>query len=1011
MKGFSPVGVKGVLESCGQAKAHLWQRSKTFFMYGVLFFRANISTKTAGTVIDSISKVYPMHDGGRRMCAIALARDQNIRGSYLIGDIEDVVRFWADLWSGVIAMPHFNVVADSICWTGLPGGGYFIPYLDFDEVGPHDGLTAIFTERVEPCVLLIFKALMEKNPEVDLQMYYCRRPSDKFPGMFKYSFHVHFHNCLVWDILGFKDFIKAIPGIPLARAWSRNADGDYVVTEEQGSVMFDTAVYGGQNQIFRGPFCGKGGLASALLVAGEVDRGDDGICFFVPDTTSSVAELIYKARISCPKQTNVEHVPLTIVDFGSSASVNAPVRSASSLASPPAAAGFDPSPLHTFMAPAITAYVLPAWQRYRHELLLKAGQCGATVSHSNIEVVSCKSDPNNRNILFYKIRGDSFCMTDGNHFHSRSDNVISVVIDLFKCCVWQGCFACGTRSEKFYFLHGPDNTIAIRTKAESEMTRDNCFRPSPNYHQVLLTFYTENFVHDHELDIIWAFNRETKTWTKEAAASGIVVGMITELNANYVEYIRDRQIQIAELEVARYRITAPDASAEDVRAMTNKLNKDGRVFILKNNAIIKVNAQGRAKVIEELRHANVPQVVDCMNPNPRLIPMKNGKTYDVFTGEESPIRRDSYFTSLLDAEITCDHDDLNVIRDWFAEIATGDMQKNNYNKIIAAYLMTFFTHDRKFIVIRGVGKNGKGMFKQFILSILGGTQSTGPRWKAFNQLFWEKKSNSNGNAESASPEAWGMANATAFYTDDMERVMLDAGKIKRVVAGEAFSGRPLFGKPCTIMPRGTIFWTTNFLMDLPGGDNAAWERFECIDFNTKYVENPALVNPAEFRFLQNNVRYTELLTKKDAFFTIAMHTLTAYYKSLPKDPMTGSPALLASFPIPPSMKLAKRAARAQQLPLANFINTHTIPSDQPLSFPTVDTMFEMYMIFLDNGNERRIRGATTLMSFVRELLTSLEIKCTAVHVTGLTIVTTPANRKRGRNGNQIIVLIMKSDPV
>jgi hypothetical protein len=285
-------------------------------------------------------------------------------------------------------------------------------------------------------------------------------------------------------------------------------------------------------------------------------------------------------------------------------------------------------------------------------------------------------------------------------------------------------------------------------------------------------------------------------------------------------------------------------------------------------------------------------------------------------------------------------------------------------------------------VLKGTGKNGKGIHKQFLVSILSGARGTDSRWKALNQNFWERKANSNSNAESPSPEAHGMINKTLFYTDDIERVTIDAGKVKRVVAGEVMSGRGLFSKPVVIEPKGKILWTTNHTIDLPGNDNAAWERFSQIDYNTKYVEKEELVDLARFKILQNDVAVRELLQKTDAFFTVAVRELTRYYKSLAFNVTTGQPMTLSHFPVPASVTLAKADARSQQLPLANFFRMHAVATQQPLYFVEIGAMFTAYINFLDSENERRVRNETTQTSFVRQLATSLEIKCSGTHVIG-----------------------------
>jgi hypothetical protein len=137
-----------------------------------------------------------------------------------------------------------------------------------------------------------------------------------------------------------------------------------------------------------------------------------------------------------------------------------------------------------------------------------------------------------------------------------------------------------------------------------------------------------------------------------------------------------------------------------------------------------------------------------------------------------------------------------------------------------------------------------------------------------------------------------------------------------------------------------------------------------------------------YKFLQNDVAVQELLQKTDAFFTVAMRELTRYYKSLRFNVSTGQPMTLASFPVPSAVISAKAEARSQQLPLANFFRVHATQTSEPLYFAEIGSMFFAYINFLDNENERRVRNETTQTSFVRQLATSLEIRCSSTHVIG-----------------------------
>jgi hypothetical protein len=582
-------------------------------------------------------------------------------------------------------------------------------------------------------------------------------------------------------------------------------------------------------------------------------------------------------------------------------------------------------------------------------------------------------------VRILKVAGDTYCETDGSHYHSRNPNTISLCVDLHKCLIWQNCFACGSMGPKYHFLHS-GNKIAVKSADECKVTHEEFFHPIDNVHSFLLQYYCELFRFHQPTESLYVLDTDHTVWRTGTSANSVVGKLFDLLNSRYTNYIQERRTAIFEKEWARY-LASHSSESEDAKAKKKEsLINDGRKFINKFKSIASVSATARSKLIDDLRNFPVKYRVPDMNAFPHVIPMKNLQAYDVFTGETHEFKSHHLFTGIVGAELSSDVQDIKVINDWFLEIATGDQEKATYLKIISGYMMTFLLHDRKFYVLKGTGKNGKGIHKQFLVSILSGARNTEARWKALNQAFWEKKANSNTSAEAPSPEAHGMLNKTLFYTDDIERVTIDAGKVKRVVAGEVMSGRGLYSKPVVIEPKGKILWTTNHTIDLPGNDNAAWERFSQIDYNTKYVEKPEQVDLAHYKILQNDVAVQDLLQKTDAFFTVCVRELTRYYRSLPFNNLTGQPVTLSHFPVPVSINFAKAEARSQQLPLANFIRTYTAPVLEPLMYAEITDMFSAYINFLDLENERRVRNETTQTSFVRQLATSLEIKCTATKV-------------------------------
>ena len=986
-RGFSPMGMAAILKAAKVDKVTYWHRGKTPYTYGVLLFQPRVNQKIVEDVISKIESVYPVHGGMKRLGVIVFEKG-TMRGLHAIGDLTDLASFWTDLSIGVCSVTSVDVYKDSVCWTIMNTGDYFIPYIDIDEVGTQCDFPVLWSGRVKVCLDLVQGLLKQWNPDPVYQIYFNVRQSDKFPGLYKYSFHVHFYKCLVANINAFKEALKKISGMPFKREWSKTGPTSYSVKEDKRSFIFDSAVYGGRKQLFRGPFCGKNGNPSACMVPIDVVPDEDGtpsVKTHGEDDVDARNEYILMARISSPVPRD-PHSGFVVCDLGPQEDRNQyPLVHVPSddlfTASNTIRQQTKATAAYEFWRPLLYSEVIPAWQMRRDADSRLVGGSGWTIPLKNVSISKDVVHPHKPHVRILQVAGDTYCETDSNHYHSQNQHTINICVDIQQCVIWQNCFACGRGGVKYHFLHSK-NAIVIKTADESRLTHESFYHPVHNVYNFLLDYYSDLFCHHQPTDTLYVLDTDTLVWRTGTTANGVVGKLYDAACSKFANYIQERQTAILDNTLSHYIRSNPHSPPDEIEKKRQELMKDGRKFIAKFSTLGQLSASARGKLVDDLRSYPVRMKVDDMNCFSHYVPMRNLQAYDVFTGETHEFKSRYLFTGIVNAELATDSNDIDAIEKWFMEIATGDADKARYLKIISGYMMTFLMHDRKFFVLKGTGKNGKGIHKQFLVSILSGARGTDARWKALNQTFWEKKANSNSGAEAPSPEAHGMINKTLFYTDDIERVAIDAGKVKRVVAGEVMSGRGLFMKPVVIEPKGKVLWTTNHTIDLPGNDNAAWERYSQIDYNTKYVDDPQCVDPAHYKFLQNDVAVQELLQKTDAFFTVSMFELTRYYKSLKFNPATGQPLTLTTFPVPPAVVAAKADARSQQLPLANFFRVHASQTAEPLYFAEIGTMFSAYINFLDNENERRVRNETTLTSFVRQLATSLEIRCSATHVIG-----------------------------
>lgn len=999
LNGFKPIGIRGILAATGLTKNSNFMENNHMLAAGIIGIKKGGNTfRVASEIISKIEDHYPVTAGRKNMAVACIegTEGKNLRGSHIVGDADDIIKFWNlckkqnfhdQKTQDGIKIRNINIERQAFCWTAMVKSHYYVPYIDLDEYGAEHDLTKILSTRCVPTINLVLHELQKKQPSTNAVVLYNTRASERI-GLWKHSFHIHFTNVVFANINDFKSLLQGITGMPRAKTWIGQVDGSFLAVDDAHKPIYDTVVYGGRNQLFRGPFCGKNQNGDTVLRhLIWKNSGDDWKTGFdeMPD-----ADVISAARIVVPLSDSHVIYPTSV-----SSTTGAALKTIKLIDAPaPLPNQPDNRGDLVFFGPIIHHQLIPAWQEFRRNLMQKIGANGCAVPE-DVHVMKHVSNASKKHQRFVTVAGDSFCMTDTKYYHSKSPGVVTIGIDMHTCEIWQHCFACAKSGTKYQFLT-ENNKICIHEVKEYASSSDFFSFPvgaPPNY-QFFLDYYPDSFCMCHQTDTLYVYDDDQRVWKSGVSANVMANTLLTRLNNLYAKYVDTRTTRIRDKEIAAWNRANQDMEPQEIKKAHDKISHRAKDFVLKNLTLIRNT--NRKTLTDELKTYLFKRAELRMNKFPHLIPMNDGNCYNVFTSESTMIKRDHYFTGVCNARMTQDTEEITAISEWFDEISTGEVEKAKYLKTIAGYMMTFLTHDRKFYTLQGTGKNGKGLFKQFLLNILRGDGDAEARCKSLNQSYWERSANRTNGPESASPETYMIIDKSLLYTDDIDRVPIDSAKLKRVVACEPMSGRPLYGKPVVIEPVGKVLWTTNHNVDLPGGDNAIWERHSPVEFLTKYVEASDV--HGKFHLLQNEKRRDELLAMKDAFFTIAMKTLTSVYQMREYNADNTEPLVMGPFVVPESTRRAVSDARARQLPLAAFMAKHTEPTKNPLDFILVDDAFNQYIAFLNNQNERRLASTTTHSEFTHQLATALEIICGAKHVLGRKLTGPPIEFRKKQKG-------------
>ena len=922
-RGFKPTGIIGMLQRCGLAALPNWRLNKFLLSYGLL-------TTDKRKVVEMLTKEAAITNGQQQVSVVRIAGKRNV---YIVGDIDDLTRMWASLpfW------PHFNTRTESLYWCAVTETHWYVPFMEIvEEDLPENGTTVVWP-RVKQAIVTFTLETSEHNNQVEIPEPFITYSCNEWGRLWTHTFHIHFVGCQFHSFDDFRMFMGRLD-MPRQRVWMADEKGA-MGPRDATLPIFNHRVYEQLDSGLQGPLCGHEGKALSLE-PWRIEVSDDTAVrnsqLRIPYNRNAI-ELQFRFKL----ERSIQH---NLIVHENNKDV-----------------------LLKFWTPFLVRNVIPMWQTHRHDKALAIRSVGgASVPTKNLLINFVSFEDK---VHKYEVVGDTFCEMSPTHYHDNA-NAISCCLNLYTCSIWQSCSECKTSSVKKSFL---SCSSAFRIGKVDDIDAAYAYPPTENIHAFLLSYFSDMFVSTTLTQSKLVYQEANRIWVDGESGNSIVNVLADNVCQRYVEYITAVYTQRMENELeAEVRILVQQNLPEDeykikYEALVKKGMKTTRKAIKTNGPLTKLSPHIRGRFLMDMRVYASENIIEDTDQTPHLVPMRNGECYNLYTGTTRKTEKLDYFTSVCNAQLSTEPSGIKLINDWFLELNVGNESHATYTKRLAGYLMTMQAHDRKFYVLIGNGKNGKGVFKELISRILYGTANAPARMTVLPHSFWE--SQRNNSAESASPMLMALKDATMYYTDDIPRMPIAVGRLKSIVAHETTSGRQLYGTVVKFRPHGKVLWTTNTFPMLPGEDNASWERYVLIPFLCKYVENE-IPNPALFRFAQDRVRMDAVVNETDAFFTIAMMALTSYYQSLMKRNET-SPSVLGPLPLPESLVAVRRAARHRELPLARFVDTCMTPD--AVGCPLADA-FDAYLTFLTRENESAQVKKTTMQVF-ENLLTGAMDMC------------------------------------
>lgn len=156
----------------------------------------------------------------------------------------------------------------------------------------------------------------------------------------------------------------------------------------------------------------------------------------------------------------------------------------------------------------------------------------------------------------------------------------------------------------------------------------------------------------------------------------------------------------------------------------------------------------------------------------------------------------------------------------FLEEIIPDREIRDYLRVAAGYGATGLSNARAFFICHGSGRNGKGTFLETVRDVLGDYGHT-----AKPETFLESRR--EGGA--ASTDVASLKGARLVVTSETKRgAKIDTNLVKSLTGDAKINARHLFERPMEFKPSWSVFVATNHKPEMPGDDEALWERVKLV---------------------------------------------------------------------------------------------------------------------------------------------------------------------------------------
>ena len=302
-------------------------------------------------------------------------------------------------------------------------------------------------------------------------------------------------------------------------------------------------------------------------------------------------------------------------------------------------------------------------------------------------------------------------------------------------------------------------------------------------------------------------------------------------------------LQAVSAVVEVYETEARKQSWLRAKAAKEKDNKAGAQHRINESALFK-----RMKLLQSLFRKQEVLVLarsgartlaitgDEWDKDPWVLAVLNG-VIDMKTGKLSSGNPTDFIKTAAPTEWRGINEPCYVWDRFIADIFGNNTDLIAFIQRLLGYGITGLSILHIFIILWGIGRNGKGTILETLRHTLGEYAM-----KTESELLLEQKySRQAGSPNSGILSLRGRRIVWASETNDGRR--LNAGKIKELCGGDTLNARAVFGKNhVQFEPSHQLLLLTNSKPSAPASDYALWKRIYLIPFSQSFVDGPQAPN-------------------------------------------------------------------------------------------------------------------------------------------------------------------------